>query len=347
MKLKANDIERFLAQPPAKYRVALIFGPDEGLVRERAMRLCDQLAGPGADPLGIVNLSDADIAGDPARIADEFGAVSMFGGRRIIRARAQGEKASRALASFIDSLESDPVPGDAVLVIEGGDLRPGSALRKSAERAQRAAAVACYADDARSLRRLVFDMLKTREMTIDEQALSTLVSALGGDRQLTRQEVEKLVLYKMAEEGDRHIGVEDVEAVVVASNDLGTEDVSYAAATGDVRELQRALDRCFFSQSPPVAVLRGAARHFERLSAAVAHKEKGRDVRAAAGELRPPVHFKRRPAFERQVAQWSGAACQRALGALFRGEIGCKTTGLPHEAVCRHALLSVARMRRH
>ena len=39
MKLKAAQVETFLRSPDAKAQLILIYGEDEGLVRERAVRL--------------------------------------------------------------------------------------------------------------------------------------------------------------------------------------------------------------------------------------------------------------------------------------------------------------------
>ena len=92
--------------------------------------------------------------------------------------------------SFLD----DP-PGDALVVVEGGDLAKGGALRKVFEEDDHAAAIACYADNARNLEDVVQGALRAEGLSIAPDALADAVSRLGSDRGVTRRELEKLALY--------------------------------------------------------------------------------------------------------------------------------------------------------
>ena len=47
MKLKPNQVEAFIRRPDPAVRAILVFGPDNGLARERAAQL---VAGAAADP---------------------------------------------------------------------------------------------------------------------------------------------------------------------------------------------------------------------------------------------------------------------------------------------------------
>ena len=82
--LKAGDIDRFIARPPDTVPLVLVFGPDVGLVSERAQALVTHASGGVDDPFSLVKLDAADIASDPARLIDEAMTISMFGGRRVV-----------------------------------------------------------------------------------------------------------------------------------------------------------------------------------------------------------------------------------------------------------------------
>ncbi len=129
MRLKTAEIDRFLAKPPDTVPIVLIYGPDEGLVRERAVKLAQTILPDLKDPFRSVDLTDGDLKTDPARVADEFGSISMLGGRRIIRIRTSGERTARTLKEFIDSVDGDTLRGDALVIMEAGDLKPSSPLR--------------------------------------------------------------------------------------------------------------------------------------------------------------------------------------------------------------------------
>ena len=60
---------------------------------------------------------------DPARLADEAAAISMMGGRRVVRVRGATNNLTDLLEGFLD----DP-PGDALVVVEAGDIAKFSSL---------------------------------------------------------------------------------------------------------------------------------------------------------------------------------------------------------------------------
>src|SRR5580700_3543555 len=77
MKVEARDADRFSASPPKALRAALVFGPDAGLVQERAERLMKSVVPDLSDPFNISDLSEAVLDADPARLRDEAAALSM------------------------------------------------------------------------------------------------------------------------------------------------------------------------------------------------------------------------------------------------------------------------------
>ncbi len=98
------------------------------------------------DAFRVSDLDDSALSGDPARLSDEAAAISMLGGRRVVRVRGAGNN----LAKLFDAFLADP-KGDALVVVEGGDLAKGTGLRKVFEEADNACAIACYPDTARDL----------------------------------------------------------------------------------------------------------------------------------------------------------------------------------------------------
>ena len=177
-------------RPPKSLRAALLFGPDAGLVQERAERLMKSVVPDLSDAFNVADLSEALLDDDPARLADEAAAISMMGGRRVVRVRGAGNGLAPLFETFLD----DP-PGDALVVVEAGDLSKGAALRKLFEDDEAAAAIPCYADTARSLEELVRDALRAEGLSIAPDALADAVSRLGSDRGVSRRELEKLALY--------------------------------------------------------------------------------------------------------------------------------------------------------
>lgn len=336
MKLPPNRIAAFLAKPDATLRAALFFGPDAGLVRERADRLASAVAPDPGDPFRVSDLAAAALAADPARLHDEAAAQSLTGGRRLVRVRDAGDAAGALFERFLD----DPPPGDSVTVVEAGELAARSSLRRAFESADNAAAIACYGDGRREIEELAREVLGARGIAVSGEALAYLAGHLGGDRRLSRGELEKLALFV----GDK--GKVDLAAATQSVGDsaqLTVEDVVLAAAEGDAPALERALERAFQEGEMPVSVLRALMRHFQRLHLAQARIDSGMSEDEAMRSLRPPLFFKLQERFKRQLRLWPERRAAQALELLVQAELNAKRTGLPPEAVCRDALLRIAR----
>jgi DNA polymerase-3 subunit delta len=331
-----RDADRFAAAPPKNLRAVLVFGPDAGLVQERAEKLMKSVVPDLTDPFNISELSEAMLSADPARLTDEVAAISMMGGRRAIRVRGAGN----GLVGLFETL-LEGVPGDALVVVEAGDLSKGTGLRKLFEEDDAAAAIACYADTARSLEELVRDALRAEGLSIAPDALADAVSRLGSDRGVSRRELEKLAIFC---QGQKSVSLDDVRAVMGDEAEARTEEASDAAGGGDFARLDLALERLWTADMSAVAVIRGALGHFQRLALVKENVTRGENLDSAMRKLRPPVHFLRSDSFKMQAQRWSGEKLSDALDMLLEAETLSKTTAVPDEAVCGRTLMNIAAM---
>src|SRR6202008_2868890 len=80
--LRGKDIDNFLARPDPGRPIILLYGPDAGLVRERADALLKSAVDDPEDPFSLVKLDGDELAAEPSRLVDEAMTVPMFGGRR-------------------------------------------------------------------------------------------------------------------------------------------------------------------------------------------------------------------------------------------------------------------------
>lgn len=338
MIVKTGDADRFAAKPPANLRAALFYGPDQGLVHERAEKMAKSIVDDLTDPFRVVDFDESVLASDGGKLFDETAAISMLGGRRVIRIRT----GANALAKLFESFLDDAV-GDALVVVEGGDLAKNASLRKIFEDADNAAAIACYGDTAQNLSGVVRDALKAEGLTISAEALDDAVSRLGSDRGVTRRELEKLALYA---HGQKNVGIEDVRAVMGDEAEVRVEEVCDAAGEGDLKRLDLALERVWGEDISAIAVVRAVMGHFQKLLSVKVAGERGENVDAAMRKIWPPIHFSRTSSFKMQATRWSETKLSDALDLLLDTEALCKTTAVPNEAVLGRALFNIAAMAR-
>ncbi|SOD92380.1 DNA polymerase III subunit delta [Caenispirillum bisanense] len=335
MKLQGGRIEAFVARPDPKIRAVLVYGPDTGLVRERIDRLMRTVVDDPQDPFRVADLTPDDLKADPTRLVDEAAALSLTGGRRVVRLRDAADAVAPRVKAFLEDGK-----GDALVLLQAGDLPKTSALRKLCEGADDAAALPCYADEGAGLETLVRDVLGSAGLAASPDAMGFLLTHLGSDRQLIRSELDKLVLYMG---GRGQVSLADVAACIGDTAALGLDDLAYAVADGDNATAQRVLDRLYREGTNPVGVLRSLQRHFQRLHLAVGAMQAGKTADQAVASLRPPVFFKVADRFKGQMRRWTVPLIGQALDLLLEAEMDCKTTGLPAEEMCARAVMQVAR----
>jgi DNA polymerase-3 subunit delta len=336
MKFSTGQINGFLQKPDPAVRIILLYGPDAGLVRERAEGLAKKIVADLSDPFRVASLTGAMIAEDQARLHDEMSAQALGGGRRLIRI----QQATESVAAALNHLISDMPAGDSLCIIEGGELEKRSKLRAVCENEPKlAAAIACYIEDGAVRQRTVSDILQAEGLRISRDALAFLCDVLPPDRMATRSELDKLALYA---KGQTQISLEDVQAVVQDAGVAELDDLIFAVGSGDTKRVGLLLDRLLEEQTSPVAILRAAQRHFIRLSWARHQMDTGLSAVEAVKKLQPPVFWKYTDSMAAQLRRWNMVKLEKALQRLFDAEAAVKRTGTPDAALCSQLLLGMA-----
>jgi DNA polymerase-3 subunit delta len=334
--VKSFQADAFLKAIDRAPAAALFFGGDAGLVGERAQALARRLAERHGGE--ILRLDDADLEEDPDRIGVELLTLSMFGGRKIVRAAAGKRVNAAALKPLVEAATLE-----GFLIVEAGNLRPDDALRLLFERSAAAAAVACYPDDARDLERVIGEVLGAAKMQISPGARKLLVSRLGADRSLSRAELEKLVLYAR---GKARIEEEDIEAAVGDAAETALDRVVLAAASGRAAEAVRECERCVAGGESAQGVILALQRHFLRLHRLRSGHEAGRSLEDLMRALKPAVHFRQKDAIERQCRDWSLTRLGEALARIGEAAKAARLNSALESTLAESLLLAVAALAR-
>ncbi len=332
---KAFEVDGWLKRPDKQTLIVLLYGPDRGLVSERARAFAAATGLPLDDPFSVIRLDAAEIDKDPGRLLDEANTVPMFSDRRLLWLRNAG--AQKALADDVKALVSAP-PRDAIILIEAGDLKKGAGLRATVEASSIAMALPCYADEARDVDAVIEDELSKARMAISDDARQALRRNLGGDRLATRGEISKLVLYA---HGNREISLADVEAMTGDVSGLSVDDAVDGMLDGRVDAFDAVFTRHALNGSQAYLVLAAAMRQMQAIQLMRAGMA-GRNAAAAVAAARPPVFFARRKTIERAVERWSVESLQRALGRLQAAVLATRRRPDLAVPIARQALLGIA-----
>lgn len=343
--LKPREVEGFLDAPDDKVILALIYGPEQGLVRERAERLAKQVAEDLLDPWRVVSFTEQE-AGEPGRLTDEAAAQSFLGGKRVIRVRGSGAGVASAVGSLLKASNAGTLHAAALVIVEAGDLKKSAGLRKAVEAAPDAAAIPCYPEGVRDTIKTLRRQFADEGLSLDDAAAELLAVTLGDDRGVMRQEAEKLILYvgprAVRGEAPYTVTADDVAACLADAPQDDSFSVASLALSGQAKGLSHALAEAEAAGQSVIALLRLAQNRIMRLLPAAEAMAKGEGPGAAIKKIKPPVFFKEQAEVERQLQAWPLHRLERASAALYEAEAACKHTGAPQQAIAERVLLSLA-----
>lgn len=338
MKLTWRQIDPFIKNPAPETRVVLLYGPDEGLMRERAAQIGKTIVADLNDPFNAATLAGDALGGNPGLLADEANAISMMGGKRLVRVRGAGDKITPAVKNYLQN----PNP-DCLVVIEAGELTSRSPLRALCERAANAAALPCYVEDVGAVSKFIKETLAAANLKIDQDAALWLAESVVGDRARARMETEKLVTYMIGHGSTITLG--DVMACCGSTGAQEIDNLIYAVSGRDPTRALKAYDQMMGEGEGFVMILRVLQGHFRRFHQTRARMTAGDNLMEAMKALSPPVFFKYEDAFRAHVNAWSDAAIERVLARLLALEAECKKTGAAVETLCGQAIVAIAASR--
>jgi DNA polymerase III subunit delta len=332
--LKGRDIDAFLARPDAGRPIILLYGPDAGLVRERADALLASAVDDPNDPFSLVRLDGDELAAEPSRLVDEAMTVPLFGGRRAIRVRA----GSRSFAGGVDTLADMPLK-DCRIVIEAGELRPESPLRKACERAKTAVAIACYPDTERDLAKLIDDELRVSDLRIAPDARVVLTALLGGDRQASRNELRKLALYS---HGQGEVTLDDVMTVVSDASELKLDPIVDSAFAGKPDLVESEFAKAMVAGTYPGMIIMAAQRQAAWLHKSALAVAEGTPTSTLLESGYPRVHFSRKANVEVALRNFSPAKLVAIIEQLATAAFDMRKQTALASAIAQRTLLSIA-----
>ncbi len=342
MKLSGSAINRFIKNPDPAVYIILLYGPDHGLVSERAQTLETSYLGKDAGPFAQTGLSQSDVKSDPAILQDSVCAMALGGGKRVVRLKTSADQSAKAVKDLLGALSAKEITPAALLLIEAGDLSPRSILRKSIEQDKTLAmAIPCYAPGLADLREQAMEMAQHHNLQYDDGALDHLLARLPSDRALANSELNKLTLYA-TQSKDSLIRIEDVMAIITDTQAQNLDAFTHAVADGDTRKADQQLVRATEAGQSAIALLRALQRHFMRLAEAKTAIEAGRDIKSAMASLRPPVFFALQSRFSRQLGRWSTPALLRVLEHCLATERAMKRSGAQPQNLLARLVIKIS-----
>jgi len=251
----------------------------------------------------------------------------------VVRVRGISNKHTKLIQSLLTADYSN-----SILILEGGDLKKTGSLPKLLAKEHFAGVLPCYHDTAQNITSLINEVLGAAGCKVDTAGMEYLRANLGSDRAISRQELEKLVLYLGNDK--KQATLDDVKQMIGDSSEENIFEVIDATLLGKMDELEKSLNKAFFAGESPVTFLRIIQGQLKQLHKAACFVDRGSSVADAIKKAGIPFFNQNKASAQigRKKASHFAQAIEITLGA----EIETKSTGYPAEAVCRRALLRIA-----
>ncbi len=302
MKAARGSIGRSVDRPDPEIRFYLFYGPDEAQSRALGDRL---LAGLGASRFVA---SPGAVRSDPALLADEAGAMSLFGEPRAIWVEPAGDE----IAGGVEALLAAPAAESPVVAI-AGTLRKSSALLKLAEADAKALAHASYVPEGQDAERMVAEVGRTFGLRVPDTVAARVAGACSNDRAIVGQELAKLALYLGASpESPKELDHESVDAVGADAPEGNFLRLADLALAGDLAAVAEELARLSPSGGEAIPVIRSLQRRLLMLAPLRARIEAGERSAAVMTSLGKSLFFKDKPIVEKLLGTWDA----RGLGTV-------------------------------
>lgn len=334
MKAVKTSLAKALERPDPSIRFYLFHGPDEAGSRALAGRL---LKGLGDAEKFIVSSQAAKA--DPACLADEAGAISLFGGKRAILVEPAGDEITDGVAALLEA----PAIESPVIAI-AGSLRKTSALLKLAEGSLAALSHCSYVPEGRDMERVIVEMGREVGLRVEADLAQRIAGAANGNQAIAAQEMGKFALYLGAEPASPKqldhgtvdlVGADSAEADLMRLGDL--------ALAGRMAELLDELARLPHGGAEAIPVLRALQRRLLMLAPLRARIERGESVGGVMASMGKSLFWKDKALVERLLSVWSAERLAEAASRVSALERQIMLRPLADEAALGETLITLAR----
>lgn len=334
MKVKEPQLARALDAPDASTRLYLLYGDDDATARALIARLARAM-GPDAER---IDLDGAMLRDDPARLADEAAAISLFGGKQWLRVSG-GDECAAAVTALLDA----PTAGNPVILIAGA-LKANGALLKRALDDPAVMACQLFRPDAHNLAALATQMARPMGLRLGRGVEERLAASSLGDRAVVERELEKIALYlDAAPDRPREATIDTLDAVGAALDETDAGRLVDAVMGGDPRAVSAEL-AAFQGTNEWIPALRALSRRVLLLARLRADVERGKSASAVVAAQGRAIFWKDEKPVTAQLGRWPAARLATAAHRIQVCEGAMMSSGSAGDVMASQLMIDIARV---
>ena len=335
MKAAKSNLFQSLDRPDPAIRFYLFHGADEAGSRALAIRLLKGLG--DAEKFIVMGQS---VKSDPAALADEAGALGLFGGKRALWIEPAGDEIAEGVSALLEASASE----SAVIAL-AGPLRKTSALLKLAESHPAAWSHCSYVPEGRDIERIVGELGRELGLRFGPDVAARVASAASGNQAIAAQELGKFALFLDADpESPRELDHGTVDLLGADSAEADLMKLGDLALAGRMEELLDELSKLPHGGSEAIPILRSLQRRLLMLAPLRARVERGERVDGVMMSMGKSLFWKDKPLVQRLLSNWPAERLAEAAARVAILERQLMLTSVSDEAALGETLVKLARV---
>jgi DNA polymerase-3 subunit delta len=332
MLIKENQLLQKFKEQNINYVPLLLYGPNEGLMRENYTKLKDVFNQTNFEEINLIGKA---ISEQPEILIDEIKTISMFNDHKIITI---DQPLDKNVETFEEAFQI--LPKNTLVIVLANNLKKTSKIRKFFESSKNFLACANYEDDLRSNSQQIHALEKNIGKALNKDIKNYLNQNLSSDRMISNHEVEKIIL--LYYENDTTPKLEEIKFIFNDNSDLGLNKISQLTFSGQPNKVSINLNRIFAEGVNPVAVIRTMLNYVQRIQITQIALKKTNDFESAIKSLKPPVFWKDKDSFKLHCKKWPINETVLNFNLLVNTELSCKADYNLTNILCERALINIA-----
>ena len=330
MKIKAYQIEESVKN--SKFCSYLVYGQNKGLIKEKINQIIN-IFNKHNKQIEIIKLNNDEIIENPEKLYNEFNTFSLSGNKKLLHILNAKDSIVDDIINTINSNSS------CLALFESGELSPKSKIRKLFEKQNNLGTLPCYFDSENDIRELIEKTFKNENISISNDLKSILSNCLGSERNIIKNELEKIILFL---KDKKEINENDVLSCVSDNYNFNFEDLNYSICNGSLTRLDKIINQLYLEGINPIALLRSVSKHFQKILF-VNHKIKsGLTINESLKLLKPPIFFLYINHFKNHIKMWKIDLCYKVIERIFNAEYLCKINSKISKTICWRTLRNIS-----
>ena len=292
-----------------KYFINLIYGENIGMKDD----IKDQIKIYFKDHEKILFTQD-EILKEKNILIEQVENTSLFCSKKIIFVNEVTDK----IRDIIYDIGQKPKE-DLKIFLFAQTLEKKSSLRKYFEKENTQGIIACYQDNERTLGEYIRRKLKDYT-GVTQEMINFLIKNCNLDRKTLSNEIDKIKCLFI----DKKINTDKLPELLNNNNNLDFNSVRDACFSADKTNLNENLGNIVLQNENAYFYLSILSNRIEKLINLSYELKREKNIEKAIDKMKPPIFWKDKPTFYKQIRRWNSEKLEQARKILFDAEIQLK-----------------------